>query len=32
MINKQIEAALNKQISAEASASHFYLAMASWAD
>ena len=32
MINKQIEAALNKQISAEASASHLYLAMASWAD
>ena len=29
MINKQIEEALNKQISAEANASHFYLAMAS---
>ena len=32
MINKQIEEALNKQISAEANASHFYLAMASWAE
>jgi ferritin len=32
MIHKEIEVALNKQISAEASSSHLYLAMASWAE
>ena len=32
MIGKDIEAALNKQISAEANSSHLYLAMASWAE
>lgn len=32
MIGKDIEAALNKQIYAEANSSHFYLAMASWAE
>ena len=32
MISKDIEAALNKQISAEANSSHLYLAMASWAE
>ncbi len=32
MINKEIEYALNEQISAEASSSHLYLAMASWAE
>ena len=32
MINKEIESALNEQISAEASSSHLYLAMASWAE
>ena len=32
MIGKDIESALNKQISAEANSSHLYLAMASWAE
>ncbi len=32
MINKEIQIALNEQISAEASSSHLYLAMASWAE
>ena len=32
MINNEIELALNNQISAEASSSHLYLAMASWAE
>ena len=32
MISKDIETALNKQISAEANSSHLYLAMASWAE
>ena len=32
MINKKIEAALNKQIEAEANSSNLYLAMASWAE
>ena len=32
MIGKEIEAALNNQISAEANSSHLYLAMASWAE
>lgn len=32
MINKEIETVLNEQISAEASSSHLYLAMASWAE
>jgi len=32
MINKEIQLALNEQISAEASSSHLYLAMASWAE
>ena len=32
MISKDIEVALNKQISAEANSSHLYLAMASWAE
>ena len=32
MINREIENALNEQISAEASSSHLYLAMASWAE
>ncbi len=31
-MNKRIEAILNKQIKAEATSSHLYLAMASWAD
>lgn len=32
MINKKIEAALNKQVQLEAESSQFYLAMASWAE
>jgi len=32
MIHKEIEAALNKQIEAEANSSQLYLAMASWAE
>lgn len=32
MLNKRIEAALNKQIQIEAESSQFYLAMASWAE
>jgi ferritin len=32
MIHKEIEAALNKQIGAEANSSQLYLAMASWAE
>ena len=32
MLNKQIEKALNEQISVEANSSQFYLAMASWAE
>jgi len=31
-MNKRVEAALNDQIEKEASSSHFYLAMASWAE
>jgi ferritin len=31
-MNQQIEAALNDQISKEASSSQYYLAMASWAE
>tara|TARA_B100001093_G_scaffold503199_1_gene557263 strand:- start:1349 stop:1867 length:519 start_codon:yes stop_codon:yes gene_type:complete len=32
MINKKIQESLNQQVVAEASSSHLYLAMASWAD
>ncbi|RPG81215.1 MAG: ferritin [Crocinitomicaceae bacterium TMED114] len=32
MLDKQIEAALNAQIEMEAQSSHFYLAMATWAE
>lgn len=32
MINKKIEAALNKQVALEAESSQYYLAMASWAE
>lgn len=32
MLNKKVENILNKQISGEASSSHLYLAMASWAE
>lgn len=32
MLNKKVEDILNKQISGEASSSHLYLAMASWAE
>jgi ferritin len=31
-MNKRIEAALNDQIQKESSSSHYYLAMASWAE
>jgi len=32
VLNKKVEEILNKQISGEASSSHLYLAMASWAE